>query len=85
MMPACVVACPVEANIFGDLEDPTSNISKYIMQHNGDVQVRKPEKGTNPHHFYVGGGNVTLNPLASFRAEGHSLFNEMKHLPIGGH
>ena len=71
--------------IFGDIEDPTSNISKYIMQHNGDVQVRKPEKGTNPHHYYVGGGNVTLNPLASFRAEGHQLFNKLTHLPIGGH
>jgi Fe-S-cluster-containing dehydrogenase component len=85
MMPACVVACPVEANIFGDIEDPTSNISKYIQSSQGDVQVRKPEKGTNPHHFYVGGGNVQLNPLASHRVEGYSLFNKLTHLPIGGH
>jgi hypothetical protein len=55
------------------------------MQHSGNVQVRKPEKGTNPHHYYVGGGNVTLNPLASFRAEGYSLFNNLTHLPVGGH
>jgi len=85
MMPACVVACPVEANIFGDIEDPTSNISKYIQSSQGDVQVRKPEKGTNPHHYYVGGGNVQLNPLASHRVEGHSLFNKLTHLPLGGH
>jgi Fe-S-cluster-containing dehydrogenase component len=84
MMPACVVACPVQANIFGDLEDPTSNISKYIQVHQGGVQVRKPEKGTNPHHYYVGGGNVTLNPLASRRVNGHSLFNNITSLPIGG-
>ncbi len=85
MMPACVVACPVQANIFGDLEDPTSNISKYIQVNQGGVQVRKPEKGTNPHHYYVGGGNVTLNPLASQRMQGHNLFNNITTLPVGGH
>jgi Fe-S-cluster-containing dehydrogenase component len=85
MMPACVVACPVEANIFGDLEDPASNISKYIQRHQGNVQVRKPEKGTNPHHYYVGGGNIHLNPLASRREEGYNLFNKITTLPVGGH
>jgi hypothetical protein len=80
MMPACVVACPVEANIFGDLEDDRSNISLYIMEHQGGVQVRKPEKHTSPTHFYVGGGNQTLNPLAHQRIEGYSLFNKITHL-----
>ncbi len=84
LMPACVVACPVEANIFGDIEDPTSAISKYIMEH--DVKVRKPEKGTHPKHYYAGGGDVNLNPLASVREEGHQLFNNITHLEhIGGH
>ena len=80
MMPSCVVACPVEANIFGDVADASSNISKYIMENQGNVQVRKPEKGTNPHHYYVGGGEVQLNPLASERVEGFSLFNNITHL-----
>ena len=40
MMPACGVACPVEANIFGDIEDDSSHISLYIMEHKGAVQVR---------------------------------------------
>ena len=85
LMPSCVVACPVEANIFGDLEDATSNISKYIMQ-NDDVKVRKPEKGTFPKHYYVGGGEAHLNPLASKRENGHQLFNKITTLKhIGAH
>jgi len=79
MMPACVVACPVEANIFGDLEDPTSNISKYISK-DKRVQVRKPEKMTVPKHFYVGGGQAQLNPQAALREEGYTLFNNLTHL-----
>ncbi|EJF07308.1 Fe-S-cluster-containing hydrogenase subunit [Thiovulum sp. ES] len=84
LMPSCVVACPVEANIFGDLEDSSSAISKYIMSN--DVKVRKPEKGTFPKHFYAGGGDVNLNPLASKREEGHQLFNNITHLKhVGVH
>lgn len=81
MMPACVVICPVEANIFGDVEDDTSNISLYIMEHQGSgVQVRKPEKHTDPKHYYVGGGTQTLDPLAQQRLEGYNLFNKITHL-----
>jgi len=84
LMPACVVACPVEANIFGDLEDPTSKISKYISR-DKRVQVRKPEKMTVPKHFYVGGGQAQLNPQASLRKDGYNLFNNITHLKhIGG-
>ncbi|MBD3839830.1 MAG: 4Fe-4S dicluster domain-containing protein, partial [Epsilonproteobacteria bacterium] len=74
------VVCPVEANIFGDIDDETSHISRYIMKHQGKVQVRKPEKHTDPKHFYVGGGNQTLNPLAHQRLEEYGLFNKVTHL-----
>jgi len=66
--------------IFGDIDDDTSHISQYIMEHQGAVQVRKPEKHTSPKHFYVGGGNQTLNPLAHQRLEGYNLFNNITHL-----
>jgi Fe-S-cluster-containing dehydrogenase component len=83
--PACVVACPVGANVFGDLDDPTSQISRYISQ-DKKVQVRKPEKNTLPKHFYTGGGQAQLNPLAAKRPEGYGLFNNITHLKnIGGH
>ncbi|MEQ1568348.1 MAG: 4Fe-4S dicluster domain-containing protein [Myxococcota bacterium] len=74
--PACVVACPTGANLFGDLDDAESVISKYISEH-GDARVRKPEKGTEPTHFYTGGGAVHLDPLASRREPGPSLFGEI--------
>lgn len=82
--PACVVACPTEANIFGDLDDPHSRISLYIKAH-PDTRVRKPEKGTKPKHMYTGGGAVHLEPLASKREEGMNLFNRIGTLDkIGG-
>lgn len=82
--PACVVACPTEANIFGDLDDPRSKISQYVAEHR-DTRVRKPEKGTRPTHFYTGGGSVHLDPLASRREEGPGLFGTLGELEhIGG-
>jgi Fe-S-cluster-containing dehydrogenase component len=82
--PACVVACPTEANIFGDLDEPGSKLSQYIASHR-DVRVRKPEKGTKPKHFYTGGGANHLEPLASKREEGPALFNRIGTLDkIGG-
>ncbi len=50
--PACVEACPTDAILFGDLNDPESKISKAVAEN--AVQVIKPESGTNPHVFYIG-------------------------------
>src|SRR6266702_8304920 len=61
--PACVVVCPTEAILVGDLHDPGSRVSQYV---NRDVvQVRKPEKGTRPKLFYKGAHGATLDPLAA--------------------
>jgi len=52
LLPACVEQCPAEVMIFGDLNDPNSQISKTIASK--PVQVLKPELGTEPHVFYLG-------------------------------
>lgn len=51
LKPACVVACPTEARIFGDLDDAASAPSKLIRQRNGRPPL--PEKNTRPKVFYV--------------------------------
>jgi tetrathionate reductase subunit B len=52
LRPACVEACPVNARIFGDQNDPESPISKFIRENR--TRVLKPEMGTSPNVFYVG-------------------------------
>lgn len=52
LQPACVEVCPVEARIFGDLNDRDSSISNFIRDNR--VQVLKPETGNAPMCFYKG-------------------------------
>ena len=58
--PACVIVCPVEAIVSGDLEDSSSKISRLVADQ--QVTVRKPEKGTLPNVFYIDGDDAALNP-----------------------
>jgi len=60
LKPACEVVCPEEAIISGDLDDPTSMISRLIARE--PVSVRKSEQGTAPKLFYIGASDVTLTP-----------------------
>ncbi len=54
--PACVLACPTECRIFGDVEDPLSPVSKYLEEaekKNRPVFVLRPEAGTRPRVAYL--------------------------------
>ncbi|HMV72883.1 MAG TPA: 4Fe-4S dicluster domain-containing protein [Pseudomonadales bacterium] len=49
--PACVVTCPTDARIFGDLDDPNSKPSVLIRERGGQPPL--PEKNTRPKVYYV--------------------------------
>ncbi len=49
--PACVITCPTNARVFGDLDNPTSEVSRLIKERRG-FQLH-PEFGTDPSVYYV--------------------------------
>jgi Fe-S-cluster-containing dehydrogenase component len=49
---ACVQACPREARICGDLNDPDSRIRRILRERR--YNLLKPDLGTNPECFYIG-------------------------------
>jgi Fe-S-cluster-containing dehydrogenase component/formate-dependent nitrite reductase membrane component NrfD len=58
--PACVNVCPEHAIISGDMDDPKTEISQLLARE--VVQVRKPEKGTQPKLYYIDGDTASLKP-----------------------
>lgn len=85
--PACVVVCPTEAILVGDLRDPQSRVAQIVERE--AVTVRRPEKETLPKLFYKGAHQATLDPLAAKRPPGGLfLWSEQKTGPgfvVGGH
>lgn len=63
LQPACVVACPEQAIVAGDVHAPGSFIAGLLAGQ--PVQVRRPEKGTDPSLWYIDGDGAALDPLAS--------------------
>jgi Fe-S-cluster-containing dehydrogenase component len=52
LKPACVEVCPSKARIFGDQEDPKSEIAQ-VLKANKSFRL-KEDKGTKPNVHYVG-------------------------------
>ena len=51
LRPACVEACKEKCLVFGDLEDPKSEVSEILRKY-PSIQ-RKPELGTRPQVYYI--------------------------------
>jgi phenylacetyl-CoA:acceptor oxidoreductase subunit 1 len=51
--PMCAVACIAGAIVFGDLDDPSSAVSRLVAT--TGAQPLMPERGTNPRVYYVTG------------------------------
>lgn len=85
--PACVVVCPTNAILVGDLNDPRSRVARIAYRE--AVSVRRPEKGTSPGLFYRAGHQAALDPLGARRPDG-ALFMWSErfagpHAVAGGH
>ena len=79
--PACVIVCPVQAIVPGDLDDPTSGIARLVATQ--QVAVRKPEQGTQPKLFYIGADEAALRPAMQERGDRY-LFAEASRIPVPG-
>ncbi len=61
--PACVVVCPTHSIWVGDLDDPTTGISRLV--NSNPTTVRSPEQNTGPNVFYLGADRAVLEPLGA--------------------
>lgn len=72
LLPACVETCVGGARIFGDTNDPHSDISQRLKAAKGHIQVLKPEAKTSPRVFYIG-----LDEHLTGRVDGSSAADMM--------
>lgn len=81
LQPSCVVVCPEQAIIAGDMDDPTTEISRLLDRF--PVTVRKPEKETRPKLFYIDGDQASLVPTRT-EAGGRSMWSRGEYTATDG-
>jgi Fe-S-cluster-containing dehydrogenase component/formate-dependent nitrite reductase membrane component NrfD len=65
LLPSCVSVCPTECRIFGDLDDPASEVARIAKME--AISVRKPEKRTQPKVFYIAAEPSVIQPELAAR------------------
>ncbi|TAK30085.1 MAG: 4Fe-4S dicluster domain-containing protein [Chloroflexota bacterium] len=63
LAPACVNTCPTSALIFGDLNDPQSEVSKALATN--AVTVLKPDRDTSPQVYYIAADSVAMHTMGT--------------------
>src|SRR5215468_4205272 len=81
LQPACVIVCPVQAIVPGDLDDPGARIARLVTSQ--QAAVRKPEQGTQPKLFYLGADAASLTPAMQARPTRYA-FAEASLTPVPG-
>lgn len=51
-LPACVDTCPTKARVFGDINDPSTEVAR-LFKENRTVQVVNRKSNTQPHMYYI--------------------------------
>lgn len=77
--PACVIVCPVQAIVSGDLDDSESRISRLIATE--QTTVRKPEANTLPKLHYIDVNPSSLIPTDQSHSDGY-LWSEIQMDPV---
>ncbi len=77
--PACVIVCPEQAIVTGDLDDPASRISQLIKDNR--TLVRRPEQGTGPNVHYKGIEPALLAPGEPERPSTYLWSDRPAHKP----
>ncbi len=82
--PACVLACPTSARLFGDIDDPNSEVALAIREQGGYQLM--PEWGTKPANHYLPRRKtrITIHEDELIRADNPLKKERQKPMPDPG-
>lgn len=72
--PACVVVCPEQSIIAGDLDDPASRIAQMVATE--QLSQRAIEQGTKPNLWYKGANEANLDPLGALNPDDGGIWRD---------